>query len=58
MKKVKLREADLHIHSHFSDGDCSVEELVKRIKRAGLKVAVLTDHDKIDEQVLFLKLCK
>ena len=58
MKKVKLREADLHIHSHFSDGDCSVEELVKRIKRAGLKAAVLTDHDKIDGQELFLKLCK
>jgi len=58
MKKVKLREADLHIHSHFSDGDCSVEELVKRIKRAGLKAAALTDHDKIDGQELFLKLCK
>ena len=48
----------MHIHSHFSDGDCSVEELVKRIKRAGLKAAVLTDHDKIDGQELFLKLCK
>lgn len=58
MKKIKLREADLHIHSHYSDGDCSVEELVKRIKQAGLKAAVLTDHDKIDGQELFLKLCK
>lgn len=58
MKKIKLREADLHMHSHFSDGDCSVEELVKRIKRAGLKAAALTDHDKIDGQELFLKLCK
>ncbi len=31
--------------------------MVKRIKRAGLKVAALTDHDKIDGQELFLKLC-
>lgn len=58
MKKIKLREADLHMHSHFSDGDCPVPELVKRIKRAGLKAAALTDHDKIDGQELFLKLCK
>lgn len=47
----------MHIHSHFSDGDCSVEELVKRIKQAGLKAAALTDHDKIDGQESFLKLC-
>ena len=27
----KREEVDMHIHSHYSDGDCSVRELVERI---------------------------
>lgn len=44
---MKIKEADLHIHSHYSDGDCSIEELAQRIKKSKLKAAVLTDHDTI-----------
>ena len=54
---MKTNEADLHIHSHYSDGDCSVDELVKRMKKSGLKVAVLTDHDTTDGAERFIKLC-
>ena len=43
---------------YYSDGDCSVGELVKRIKEAGLKAAVLTDHDKVDGTKEFLKYCE
>lgn len=53
-----MKEADLHMHSHYSDGDCSIEELVKRIKYSGLKAAVLTDHDRIDGLPEFSRLCK
>ena len=58
MKILERKEADLHMHSHYSDGDCDIEELVKRIKEAGLKAAVLTDHDKIDGTRIFLKYCE
>lgn len=53
-----MKEADLHTHSHYSDGDCSIEELVKRIKLSGLKAAVLTDHDRIEGLPEFTRLCK
>ena len=39
--------ADLHIHSNFSDGSDSIEELAKKIKLAGIKYFALTDHDTI-----------
>lgn len=54
---MKTKKADMHIHSHFSDGDCSPQELVKRIKVAGLEAAVLTDHDDISGQKEFMDLC-
>lgn len=38
---------DLHIHSTFSDGTFSPEELVKAGKEYGLSAMALTDHDTI-----------
>jgi predicted metal-dependent phosphoesterase TrpH len=39
---------DLHIHSNYSDGDHSVEKLIKKIRRKKLSVFALTDHDRAD----------
>jgi predicted metal-dependent phosphoesterase TrpH len=39
---------DLHIHSNYSDGEHSVEKLIKKIKRKKLSVFALTDHDRAD----------
>ena len=36
---------DLHLHSYFSDGSLSPEELASGAKDAGLSAAILTDHD-------------
>lgn len=36
---------DLHMHSHFSDGTDSVEELFDSALQAGLKGLSITDHD-------------
>lgn len=36
---------DLHIHSTFSDGTCTPEELVEQGASAGLTAMALTDHD-------------
>jgi len=35
---------DLHIHSKYSDGRSSVEEIAKRAKERGLKVIAVVDH--------------
>ena len=40
--------ADLHLHSHFSDGTFSPEEVVARGGRAGLGTLALTDHDSVE----------
>lgn len=40
--------ADLHIHSNFSDGVDSPEEIVRLAAAAGLTAISLTDHDGID----------
>lgn len=61
MNELKLKsrkEVDLHMHSNFSDGDCSVKELIRRIKETGLKAAVLTDHDTIGGTGNFLDICE
>lgn len=39
---------DLHIHSKNSDGADTVEELIPKIKAAGVDVFALTDHDRTD----------
>ena len=38
-------KADLHMHSTYSDGSLSLEELWNEINKAGLDVVALTDHD-------------
>ena len=38
---------DLHMHSHFSDGNWSPEELVDEANNQGLKTIALTDHDTV-----------
>jgi 3',5'-nucleoside bisphosphate phosphatase len=40
--------ADLHLHSHFSDGTFSPEELVARAHGLGFTALALTDHDTLD----------
>ncbi len=43
-----MKFADLHLHTHFSDGTFSPEELARRAREAGLDVIALTDHDTLD----------
>jgi hypothetical protein len=40
--------ADLHLHSHFSDGTYSPEEIVGHARRLGLRAIALTDHDTLE----------
>ncbi|HAJ56952.1 MAG TPA: phosphatase [Candidatus Omnitrophica bacterium] len=40
--------ADLHVHSHFSDGTFSPSQIVSEAKRASLSCISITDHDITD----------
>jgi len=40
--------ADLHLHTNFSDGTYSPEELVAQAARNGLSAMALTDHDTVE----------
>ena len=40
--------ADLHLHTNFSDGTYSPEELVGHAQRQGLDALALTDHDTVE----------
>jgi 3',5'-nucleoside bisphosphate phosphatase len=43
-----MKVADLHLHSHFSDGTYSPEELAAQAQRCGLAAIALTDHDTME----------
>lgn len=40
--------ADLHLHTNFSDGTYTPEELAGHVARCGFKAAALTDHDTME----------
>ena len=43
-----MAKVDLHIHSDFSDGSNSIEELLSVIQKSNIKIFALTDHDTIE----------
>ncbi len=47
-KTAPAKSADLHLHTNFSDGTYSPEELVSNAKRTGLAAIALTDHDTVE----------
>jgi len=50
--------ADLHLHTHFSDGTFSPEEVVARGKRVGFTALALTDHDTVEGCARMAVACK
>jgi predicted metal-dependent phosphoesterase TrpH len=43
-----MKFADLHLHTRFSDGTYSPEELVLEAQRHGLAALAVTDHDSVE----------
>ena len=41
-------KVNLHIHSNYSDGECTFEELIKQAETLGLQHYSITDHNTID----------
>jgi len=49
---------DLHIHSNCSDGNLTVEEIVKEAKNRKIELMSITDHDAIGSQKKAIDLAK
>lgn len=47
-----MKYADLHVHSCFSDGTLSPEEILKEAESKGIKFISITDHDTIASQYI------
>lgn len=47
-----MKIADLHIHSSYSDGSLTPEEIIELSKKQGLKYISITDHDTIASQYI------
>lgn len=45
---IDVRRADLHAHTHCSDGQLSPATLVAKAKKDGLHALAITDHDCVD----------
>ena len=43
-----MKFADLHLHTQFSDGTFTPEELVLHAQKHGLACIALTDHDTVE----------
>ncbi len=48
MKSAKEQYIDLHIHTHFSDGSLSPEEVVEYAVKNNLLAISITDHDSLE----------
>ncbi|MGL5151224.1 MAG: PHP domain-containing protein [Clostridium sp.] len=45
-----MKYADLHIHSSYSDGNITPEEIIEAAIQKGVRCISITDHDTIDSQ--------
>lgn len=48
---------DLHIHTYFSDGTMSPEEVLIEAKKSGVGILAVTDHDKLEGSISLMELC-
>ena len=47
---------DLHIHTTASDGTDSPEEIISRVREAGLELFAVTDHDAVKSSARVMEL--
>lgn len=52
------RYVDLHVHSTFSDGECTIREIIDFASQKGLKALSITDHDNLDAYPLAVEIAK
>lgn len=47
LREHRIDKVDLHIHTTASDGTWSAEQLVEKVKKAGIDLFSVTDHDTV-----------
>lgn len=47
-EREKMKKYDLHIHSKFSDGEYTLEEIIKKLKENQIEIFSITDHDNVE----------
>ena len=47
-----MKYADLHIHSNYSDGSMTPEDIIETAREIGVKNISITDHDSISSQYI------
>ncbi len=57
LKILKRTGADLHIHTEFSDGTLSPEQVVEEAVKLNLRTIAITDHDSIDAVEIAQTIC-
>jgi len=55
-KKKTLSKADLHLHTNYSDGMCSIEQILDKATAKNLSVLAITDHNLISSAIFAKKL--
>ena len=50
--------ADLHVHTNYSDGTHSIEEVIRLAKNRGIKIVAITDHDTLYHYDKVKKICE
>lgn len=50
-----MKFADLHLHTIFSDGTYTAEELISEVVKSGINTVAITDHDTVEGIVPCLK---
>ncbi|OQY99017.1 MAG: transcription antitermination factor NusB [Candidatus Brocadia sp. UTAMX2] len=55
VSEVQYGNADLHIHTNYSDGTMTPEEVVDDALRRGVSTISITDHDTVDGLVIALR---
>lgn len=58
LDKIRHNEADMHMHSNYSDGRNTVNGLFSLVKKSKIKAVVLTDHDRVKGLKKFIFFCK
>ena len=48
IKGVGAMKIDFHLHTYYSDGTMSPEEIVQEAKKQGLEAIAITDHNRLD----------
>lgn len=55
---MNIKTADLHIHSYYSDGTMSPEEILEEAVENDVGLLAITDHDVLEGSLELRKLCR